>query len=310
MPLARSYTVLTMPDIFLDHSMQAGNPAKFVESLRSIVPVGTRMHLPQWLNVGGNSYNFGVQMARLGCAVTMVSTTSAVILDMVRRETRGLRFSTEFVETCSNPSLTLALEFRDSRGSRSVNINHPGSLEGFGPDRLPGRLERRVYDLVSVFNLTNNKLGAKLASHVFSSMKGLKLTDLPDSASGFSDAEGLRETIELCDAISATPEEVVSAAKLLKKGITGGVKRAAIALSSMGPRIGMHSASHSVEVFEGKVVTHRSRSLPLPSTTGAGDFWTAAYALSLLRGEKPSARLEFSSRYATEVLLRRASCQK
>ncbi len=300
------FSVLAMPDIFLDHSLQAGEPDKFVQSLRWTAPRGTRMRATQWLNLGGNAYNFGLHMARLGCAVTMVSATSTTVLEMVRRETRGLRFSTDFVETDNDPSLTVALEFRDSRGSRALNINHPGSLNGFGPDRFPTKLERRKYDLVSVFNFTNNMLGPQLASHVFSRMKGLKLMDLPDAASGFSDREGLKSAIELCDVISATPEEVVSAAKLLKLSRTSGVRSAAVALSSMGPRMGIHSASDSIEVCEGKAVVHRSKPMPLPSTTGAGDCWTAAFALSLLRGEKPSARLEFSSGYATEMLLKRA----
>ncbi len=267
---------------------------------------GTRMRARQWLSAGGNAYNFGSEMARLGCSVTLVSKTSTLLLDMVRKETGGLDFSTDFVETGHDPSLTVALEFSGTRWNSALNINSPGRLLEFGSADFPLALNNKKFDIVSVFNFSNNRLGPQLAIHAFTSVRGMRLMDLPDPASDFRDAEGLRRSIEMSDIVTGSPVEVMSASRLLGKEHSS-IRGSALAIAGMGPRVGVHSAALCMEAAEGSVVTVHPKALSLPSTTGAGDIWTAAYAYSILRSQEAGERLRFASIHATEALRRRAA---
>lgn len=300
------FNVLTMPDIFLDHYLIAGSREEFLRKLRSTASTGSRMRVDQRLALGGNAYYFALNAARLGCSVTLLARADRMMLAMLKREIGLLDISAAFVADGFEPSLTVALEFTDRHGGSSININDPGSLRAFGKEDFPEALLNEEFDLVSVFNLTNNSKGAQLASHVFRSFRGLKLMDLPDPSSSFSDADGLRAAVEQADLLTGNFAEVMHACRLLKLEHSGSISRAAIALSGLGPRTGVHSATRCLEAMEGEITSARVHTLEVPSTTGAGDAWTAAYAYSVLSGDKPPARLEFANRHAAAFLLQRA----
>lgn len=302
----RQYSILTMPDIFLDHYLLAGSSSTFFNSLARTASRGSRTRIRQRIALGGNAYLFGLHAAKLGCSVTFLSRTSAQLLEMVKKETEGLDFSTRYVRTVDDPSLTVALEFSEGKRSSTVNINHPGALERFGKADFPAALSKRRFDVVSVFNFTNNSLGTQLAEHVFRSCRGVKLMDLPDPASGFSDWTGLKAAIGLSNVISCNPVEVRHAASSLGLVSGSSVRDSASALSKLGPVVGVHSGRLCMEAVEGDVATFRVKEVSIPSTTGAGDIWTAAYILSILRGKKRDERLRFASNYATKILLARS----
>lgn len=294
-----------MPDIFLDHFLLAGSPGGFFDSLKRTAASGSRFRVEQRIALGGNAYLFGLYAARLGCSVTFVSRTSGLLLEMAKTETAGLDFSTRFVSTVDDPSLTVALEFSDRRKSSTVNINHPGTLARFGKEDLPSALHGRKFDVLSVFNLTNNSLGTELAQHLFHSCSGMRLIDLPDPASDFSDWAGLRKVVELSDVISCNPAEARHAAHSLGIASGSSVREAAQSLSQLGPTVGVHSGGICIEASAQGTVTWKVRELRMPSTTGAGDIWTAAYILSILQGKGPEERLRLASSYATKVLQQR-----
>ncbi len=299
------FRILAMPDIFLDHYMAAGTPDDFAGLILATASAGSRMRVPQHLSLGGNAYNFAFAAARLGCSVALLARTSRYLLDLVLRETAGLDFSTEYVTTGFEPSLTVALEFRQAIGGRSVNINHPGSLQEAGPEMIPDELSGHHFDMVAVFNLTNNTLGTRLAQRAFSSLGGLKLMDLPDASSPFKDPDGLSDSIGLADAISASVEEGIAACSLLGLGEGLTAVESASELSRLGPVVGLHSQSESLEARDGVCTRMAVDTAAYPSTTGAGDFWTAAYALSLLRLDPPDRRLAFANEQAGAMLAER-----
>lgn len=303
--MSLSYSFLSMPDIFLDHYVLAGNSSSFFNRLKRTAAQGSRMQASQKLALGGNAYLFALHAAKLGCSVTLVSKTSSKLLEMAREEASGLDFSTRYVTTVEDPSLTVALEFSDGEKSSTVNINHPGALAKFGKEDFPSSLSRRKFDVLSVFNFTSNSLGTQLAEYVFRSCRGMKLIDLPDPASSFSDWEGLREVVELSEVVSCNPAEVRHATRSL--GLTSGssVRESAQALSRLGPVVGVHSGRLCVEAGPRGTATFRVKRARIPSTTGAGDIWTAAYMLSILQGKRPEVRLTFASNYARKMLLLR-----
>lgn len=295
-----------MPDVFLDHFLYAGSIDGFVERLKSTASAGTRMRERQRLALGGNALNFGMNMARLGCHVELLARTDTVLLDMIRRESAGLSLGTGYVETGFEPSTTIAMEFTGSDEGTTLNINHPGSLGRFGFAGVPSSLLSKEFDMAAVFNMTNNDLGVELASGVFSSAKGLKLMDLPDSSSDFRDPEGLKQCLEMADIVSGNAAEVLRTSRQL--GLYAGtqVRGAAVSISKLGLVVGVHSSAMCLESCDGRVESVRLRPLHLSSTTGAGDAWTAAFAYSILNKEKDAAkRLSYAAEYATGVLLKR-----
>ena len=213
--MRRSYSVLSTPDIFLDHYLLAGSTTTFFDSLKRTAAAGSRMRAKQRLRLGGNAYLFGLYAAKQGCSVTLVSRTGQLMLEMAKRETAGLALSTRYVRTIDDPPLTVALEFSDGKKSSTMNINHLGALAKFGRADFPSALSGRKFDVLSVFNFTNNSLGTELAEHVYSSCRGMRLMDLPDPASDFSDWTGLRKVVEMSDVISCNPAEVKHAARSL-----------------------------------------------------------------------------------------------
>lgn len=303
--MKRSYSILSMPDVFLDHYLLAGRSKVFFDTLKRTAAAGSRMRADQRIQLGGNAYLFGLHAAKLGCAVTLVSRASPMMLEMVRKETAGLDFSTRYVRTADDPSLTVALEFSDGKKSSTMNLNHPGALAEFGKADFPSALSRHRFDVLSVFNFTNNSLGTELAEHVYSTCRGLRLMDLPDSASSFSDWSGLRRVVEMSEVISCSPSEVRHAARHLGLGSGSSARVSAQAIARLGPVVGVHSGSVCVEASAQGVVTTKLKELSIPSTTGAGDIWTAAYILSILRGEKPEKRLRTASAYATRMIRQR-----
>lgn len=303
--MAHSFRILAMPDLFLDHFVLAGDADVFVRTLKNTISRGTRMKSQQKIGLGGNAYNFAAGIASLGCQVTFFTRTSSQLLEMLKQETKGLGISTRYVQTGCEPSLTVALEFSGRTGSGSVNINHPGSLQCIGREDVPPGLLSKRFDMISVFNFSNNRRGPELARHVFSSMKGIKLMDLPDPSSDFDDADSLKDAIELSDVVSCSAAEAVHASSLLGLNSGKGVMASASALSKLGPVVGVHSETLCIQASSGRCTSLKIRPVKLRSTTGAGDIWTAAYAYSILRSYSAHDRLSFASRHATAVLKKR-----
>lgn len=299
-----AFRVLSMPDIFLDHFVFAGSLDHFVAELVRLRASGGRFGLEQEISLGGNAFNFGVHMARLGCTTVFVGSTANYALGLVKESVNGLDFSTEYISVTAAPPLTVALEFVEKGYNLNYNINSPGILANFGSENFPKSLFRSQFDLIGFFNWTNNTKGTQLAEAVLPSFRCPKLLDTPDPLNAKRRAAELKRVLDLVDIVCCNEVEACSMSALLGKK-TSDPQEAALNLASLGLTVGLHAIGFVAEIRGSRVVKRAWKSVRMKRVTGAGDAWTAAYAMSYLRNDAPDVRLKFANEYARNYLAAR-----
>jgi len=291
-----------MPDIFLDHFVFAGSLDRLIAKLIRLRTSGGRLVLDQEVTLGGNAFNFGLHAARLGCSVTLVASTAKYVFELVRQSVRGLDYNTDHLAVTSTPPLTIALEFIDKGRNLNYNINSPGALANFGAGNFPKDLLESHFDLIGFFNWTNNLLGTQLAESVLPSFNCIKLFDTPDPLVVGRRAPELRRVLDLVDIVCCNEVEACSMSTILGKRTTDPLE-ASLNLASQGLLVGLHAKGFTAEVNGSRVTKRAWKKAKVLRVTGAGDAWTAAFALSYLDGVTPELRLKFANWYARTYLM-------
>ncbi|PSO05594.1 hypothetical protein B9Q12_00120 [Candidatus Marsarchaeota G2 archaeon ECH_B_SAG-G06] len=288
---------LVLPDVFLDHFVYIDSFERFLNELSG------RVRVKQELKLGGNAFNFGYHIARLGGSVTFVAKTSRFLYELIRESVKGLEFDTSFVSTDGEASLTIAIETKVNEKPANFNLNHLGSLEHFGLADFPKTLLNEKFDLVGVFNWTSNELGTELASFVYQSYNATKILDLVDPQIKKEKMSELYKIAQLVDLLFGNENEVRFVASAWGWNGRGDALDAALYLARQGFTIALHTHEYSAEVRNSSVTKVEVKKVTPKRLTGAGDAWCAAYCYSLFHGDDAQQRLSFANEYAKLYVL-------
>jgi sugar/nucleoside kinase (ribokinase family) len=288
---------LVLPDVFLDHFVYIDDFERFFKELSG------RVRVAQELRLGGNAFNFGYHMAKLGGSVTFVTKTSRFLCELVRESVKGLEFDTNFVATNGEASLTIAIETRVNGKHTNFNLNHLGSLERFGPLDFPKSLLNEKFDLVGVFNWTSNELGTELASFVYQSYDAKKILDLVDPQIKKQKVGELLKVAQLVDVVCGNENEVCFVSSACGWSGQGDALDAAMYLARQGFTVALHTHEYSAEVKSSGVTKVDVQKVTPKRLTGAGDAWCAAYSYSLFQEMSAQERLSFANDYAKRYVL-------
>jgi sugar/nucleoside kinase (ribokinase family) len=316
-----SFKVVAMPDFYLDYILAF--PGNLDEMASAMVDVAGRGggNLLGWKHLvgrGGNASNFSAQLSNLDVNVVPIIETDEFGKIALAHFLKGVDLS----HVTSTGSVSRTLAFEAEHSGRRVNImaSDPGSLSGFGPEKL-GENDKeliREADFVCVFNWNQNQKGTELVEQVFLTAKneGKAVTffDPGDPSSKASQIARLNERVltqGLVDVLSVNENELQQLAAEVKKE-TGGIEgedanplfEAASVFSMLGIRVDLHTTSFSATFIDGQ----RERVICASATpfkvTGAGDAWNAGDVFAQGVGLEHRERLVFANATAAAYMRR------
>ncbi len=292
-----TFKVVAMPDFYLDYILSY--PGKLDDMTKAMVDVAGRgggniLGRKHILGRGGNASNFSAQLLKLGANVSPILETDDFGKLALTHFLKGANLS----RVRSTGSLSRTLAFEAEYSGRMVNImaSDPGSLSGFGPEKLAEEDKEliREADFVCVFNWNQNLKGTELAETVFQTAKtegkGVTFFDPGDPTSRASEIPELNERVlskGLVDVLSVNENELTQLASVVveQTGELNGEEanplfQAASVFSMLGSRVDLHTPAFSATFVDGQ----RERVLCAKSVpakvTGAGDAWNAGDILA------------------------------
>ena len=315
------FKVVAMPDFYLDYVLAF--PGKLDEMASAMVDVAGRGggNLLGWKHLigrGGNASNFSAQLSNLDVNVVPIIETDEFGKMALGHFLKGVDLS--HVTTAGSVSRTLAFEAEHSGRRVNIMASDPGSLSGFGPEKLDESDMQliREADFVCVFNWNQNLKGTELAEQVFQTArnegKAVTFFDPGDPTSKASQIPRLNERVltqGLVDVLSVNENELEQLAAVVRKE-TGGIEgedanplfEAASVFSMLGVRVDLHTAGFSATFIDGQ----RERALCASTTplkvTGAGDAWNAGDIFAQGMGLEHRERLVFANATAAAYMKR------
>jgi len=315
------FKVVAMPDFYLDYILAF--PGKLDEMASAMVDVAGRGggNLLGWKHLigrGGNASNFSAQLSNLDVNVVPIIETDEFGKMALGHFLKGVDLS--HVTTAGSVSRTLAFEAEHSGRRVNIMASDPGSLSGFGPEKLDESDMQliREADFVCVFNWNQNLKGTELAEQVFQTArnegKAVTFFDPGDPTSKASQIPRLNERVltqGLVDVLSVNENELEQLAAVVRKE-TGGIEgedanplfEAASVFSMLGVRVDLHTAGFSATFIDGQ----RERALCASTTplkvTGAGDAWNAGDIFAQGMGLEHRERLVFANATAAAYMKR------
>lgn len=315
------FSVVAMPDFFLDYVLSfPGNLDEMTKSMGEVAQRGGG-NILGWRHLvgrGGNSSNFSAQLSRLGAKVTPVIETDEFGKLVLSHFLKG----TDLSHVSSTGSLSRTLAFEAEHSGRRVNImaSDPGSLAGFGPEKLSESDKALLLeaDFVCVFNWNQNLKGTELAEMVFQTVKengkGVTFFDPGDPSSRKAELSKLNDGVlskGLVDVLSVNENELSQLGYALgveSKGLEGGEENplfeAGSVLSMLGSRVDLHTPEYSSTFVDGQRERVSCASTSPLKVTGAGDVWNAGDVFAQALGLAHKERLVFANATAAAYMKR------
>lgn len=316
------FSVVCMPDFFLDHFVEAGDYDAFRSRIDGIHGRGggNLVGLPQRFAMGGNATNTALALARLGVRVRLVCRTDSFGAGALASALEGSGVDLSGVRDDGTLAVTTALEFRDSDGAnRNVMISTSGSVADHGPEDLTADdlAGIREADAVVITNWSQNvRRGTALAAHVARighESGALTYFDTGDPTSrSQADIEDLVERVlaaDDLDVFALNENELHHLARAV-----GVVPEDAPRDSARDTLVGMGSAlaKHVRATLDvhtanfaaswpratGRAVDHPAYEVECLRVTGAGDAWNAGNVLGHILGADARDRLALANAVA------------
>src|SRR5260370_11254042 len=307
-----SFKVVARPDFFLDYILAF--PGKLDQMAQALVDVAGRGggNLLGWKHLvgrGGNASNFSAHLSKLGVNVVPVIETD----EFGRTALAQFLTDVDLSHVTSSGSLSRTLAFEAEHSGRRVNImaSDPGSLPGFGPEKLAEKDREliRQADFVCVFNWNQNLKGTELAEEVFQIAKnegrGVTFFDPGDPTSRASEIPRLNDHVlsnGLVDVLSVNENELTQLASAV--GEAGGgfegeeenpLFQAASVFSMLGSRVDLHTPNYSATFVDGQRERSPCLKIEPRKVTGAGDAWNAGDVYAQGIGLRHKERLLFAN---------------
>ena len=306
------FKVVVMPDFFLDYILSY--PGKLEDMTSSFQEVAKRGggNLLGWKHTigrGGNASNMVAQLSKLGCKVVPIIETDDLGLLILQHFLKGVDLS--HVRTTGTMSRTLCFETEHSGRRVNIMVSDPGSLSGFGPQKLTEEDKGIIAeaDFVCVLNWNQNQKGTELAEKVFSIAKGegkaTTFFDPGDPALRVAEIEGLNQRVltpGLVDVLSVNENELVHLANGVAEDTSkiegaeeNSLFEAASVFSMMVPRVDLHTPEFSATFVDGQRLRVSCAQIKPSKVTGAGDVWNAADIFAQGIGLEHRERLIFAN---------------
>lgn len=272
--------VVTLPDFFVDHFVQAPKWDVSVPAWKAVhARGGGNVPTPgQHFQPGGNAANTALALARLGVRVHFVGRTSPFGQAYLEATLGRSGVDLKHVRGDGDLAITTAIEFQEDRPA-NLMLSDPGSVAQYGPEELTANdwtlLE--ASDFVLVANWSQNRRGSSLVESVCERAR-MTMVDAGDpSMRGEAGLEELRTRIlplKTLDVFALNENEL--------RQLTGkDTVEAARKLRSSGT-LDLHTADFAASFGrDGEAVVGTFRVDPL-RVTGAGDAWNAGNIVGYL----------------------------
>jgi sugar/nucleoside kinase (ribokinase family) len=315
------FSVVVMPDFFLDRVVSIGSDVKtFCGELVSVArrKGGSIDGIGQADIRGGNAMNTASALAALDANVTPIVCTSGFGLRLLKFHLRHQTLDLSRVKVASKASITTAVEFAAGEEKINVMLRDVGSLADFGPESLNDEDWKAIEkaDYVCVFNWAGTRrFGTELAKAVFHRVKTKGRGRIYyDTADPMINEAGIPELARMVllgrhlDVLSVNENEAVCFAAQLDDGFRGlreslrleevAQKAAGILASRLRARVDLHATGYSATFTKGgKLIVPAFDVAPLRAT-GAGDAWNAGNILGEAGGLSDECRLMLANAVA------------
>jgi len=317
----KEFSVVVMPDFFLDHLITYDKDIHhFSKALEKVARrKGGSIHgVKQTQLRGGNAANTAAALAALGAKVHPIIETSPLGLCILKFYLDPFGVDLSHVKTHGNMSLTTAFELTYEGEKVNVMMSDLGSLPEFGLDDLTSedfQILRKV-DYVCVFHWAGTRrFGTELAEGVFNCVKrGGKGKTYYDTSDPSPKIRGVPRLVKrvllrnLVDVFSVNENEAFCYASQLSKEVKGLRKTlkpdelakecARILANRLSARIDLHTATFAVSFTKNSEVVVPAFKVPVLRVTGAGDAWNAGNIFGDAIGLSDAYRLTMANAVA------------
>ncbi len=311
------FTVVAMPDFYLDYLLSHSGKFEEMTSTLSIVAARGGGNILGWKHLvgrGGNSSNLVAQLATLGVKTIPIIETDALGRAILAQSLPGVDLS--HVKTTGALSSTMSLETEHSGRRANIMLSNPGSHSSFGPEKLTGADKKAIREanFVCVLNWGQNKKGTDLAEEVFKIAKeggGVTFFDPGDPTPRAKDIPQLTErvlTSGLVDVLSVNENELLQLASAVRDHETemgeNPLFEAASVFSMLAVRVDLHTPQFSATFIDGQWEKVPCLQFQPAKVTGAGDMWNGADIFAQGMGLEHRERLTFANAAAAAYLRR------
>jgi sugar/nucleoside kinase (ribokinase family) len=317
--------VVTMPDLFLDHSVAYNHDSvSFARSIASVASKGggELPNLPQRLELGGNAAICTLALSSLGARVHPIMKTSRLGLAVLDHFYQGLSIDLSHVKTDGKLTPTIILEMHQENKTANVMLGDSSSVSGFGFEDL----QPEDLNLISnaeytcVFNWIYNPNGTELARGVFNFCKQKSTSrTFFDPADPWPRRRELPELAralfrdQLLDILGVNENEAILFARALgrkirvsdgKRRLAAGLEAAKAISAHANTKVYLHTSEYSASAEEGGMTVVPTFQVNMRRGTGAGDSWNAGILVAESLGLNEGEKLLFANAVAANYISR------
>lgn len=302
-----NYTVVLLPDFFVDHFVYLENINDAIKKIRNIYDQkgGNIPDISQNIKQGGNAANTALALARLGINSHLICKTDKFGFYLLHYFLGRYGVNLSGVTMNGKLAITTAFEFGDKH--INVMLGDTGSVVNFSFKNLQEQDLEQIAsaDLVAVLNWSLNKKGTDLAKDVFHFAKkqhvktffdtgdpGHRKTDIPDLikrviANKDLDIFSLNEN-ELLQYSAQSMDESDNKIDTLQSSFQ-------YLAEKIYARVDLHTAKFSVTTNKEIFSVPTFKVDKIFKNTGAGDTWNAGNIFAELLGLEADERLVFAN---------------
>ena len=315
--------VVTMPDFFLDHSVEYPHDANSLAKRLITVAAtggGEIPDVPQQLDIGGNAAICSLALSRLGANVHLVMKTNRLGMLLLQYFCDDFDLDLSHVRTNGDFSPTIILEMGHGKRVANVMFGESRGASDLGFEDLQGE----DLDLLSsahfvcVFNWLYNRKGTELAEGVFKYCKenssALTFFDPADPWPRRRELPDLLKKIlrkDLLDHLALNGNEAMLFARILCKtrkahgrNLSGALEAGRTISERTPTKVYVHTTECSASFNNGRSSIAPCFDVRVARGTGAGDSWNAGILIAERMGLEEDEKLLFANAIAARYISR------
>ncbi|HDO20273.1 MAG TPA: carbohydrate kinase family protein [Candidatus Bathyarchaeota archaeon] len=305
-----SFTVVAMPDFFIDHFIETDMTIEDVA--REFYAVAERgggniFKNTQHIRRGRCAANFSAALGKLNVNVKLITLANKLGMNILIRECEGVDLS--HVKIVKDQAITTIIETK--RKGRRINImlSFPSILSKFTTKNLEEEDWETILksDFTCIFSWNINLRGNELVREIFQRVKncgrGRTYLDLGDPSNRIEELKDLIKILEkeeFVDALSLNENELRRVYEQIFnfKGEKDFETMIVELSEKLNPRLDIHTPEYSATVKDGEITLKSTFKVKVHHTTGAGDSWNAGNIFGWGLSLSDEERLEIANSVA------------